>query len=45
MPKKILRAILDTFVLLLTGKGRLADEAVEAGLLDYSGQERDRYGR
>ena len=45
MPKKILRAILDTFVLLLTGKGRLADEAIEAGLVDYSGQGRDCYGK
>lgn len=36
MLKKILRAILDTFVLPLTGKGRLADEAIENGLADYS---------
>lgn len=35
--KKILRTVLDAIVLLLTGKGRLADEAIEAGLVDYSG--------
>lgn len=29
----------------LTGRGSIADEAVDAGICDYSGQGRDSYGR
>lgn len=39
--KNILKRIGDWIVFLLTGKGRIADEAIEAGLVDYSGQGRD----
>ena len=42
---KILKNILNWFVFSLTGKGELADEMVEAGLIDYSGQGRDEYGK
>lgn len=42
---KILKNILNWFVFLLTGKGEIADEAVNAGLIDYSGQGRDEFGK
>jgi hypothetical protein len=42
---KILKNILNWFVFLLTGKGKLADEMVDEGLIDYSGQGRDKYGK
>ena len=42
---KILRNIWNWFVFLLTGKGEIADEAVNEGLIDYSGQGRNEYGK
>ena len=42
---KILKNILNWFVFLLTGKGELADEMVDEGLIDYSGQGRNEYGK
>jgi hypothetical protein len=42
---KILKNILNWFVFLLTGKGELADEMIDEGLIDYSGQGRDKYGK
>lgn len=42
--KRILKRILDWALFLLTGKGEIAREGVDAGILDYSGQGRDRYG-
>ena len=42
---KILRNIWNWFVFLLTGKGELADEMVDEGLIDYSGQGRNKYGK
>ena len=42
---KILKAIGNLFVFLFTGKGEIANEMVDAGVLDYSGQGRDGYGR
>ena len=42
---KILKNILNWFVLLLTGKGELADEMVESGLISYEGQGCDKYGK
>lgn len=42
---KILKNIFNWFAFLLTGKGEIADEAVNAGLIDYSGQGRDEYGK
>lgn len=41
---KVLKAIFDWVILLLTGKGALADEAIEAGIVSYEGQGRDKYG-
>ena len=35
---KILKNILNWFVFLLTGKGELADEMIELGLISYEGQ-------
>jgi hypothetical protein len=35
---KILKNILNWFVFLFTGNGEIADEAVNNGLIDYSGQ-------
>ncbi len=43
--KQRLKRILDWILLLLTGRGPLADEAVDNGICDFSGQGRDRYGR
>lgn len=42
---KILKAIGNEIVFLLTGKGKVANEMVDEGLIDYSGQGRDGYGR
>lgn len=37
--------IIDIIIFALTGKGDIADEAVKEGLIDYSGQGRDEFGR
>ena len=42
---KILKNVLNWFVFLLTGKGELANEMVDEGLIDYSGQGRNEYGK
>ena len=42
--KHYIRRFLAWVVFILTGHGEIADEAVEAGILDYSGQGRDSYG-
>lgn len=42
---KVLKAIGNEIVFLLTGKGELANEMVDEGLIDYSGQGRNRYGK
>lgn len=42
---KILKNILNWFVFLLTGKGELADEMIELGLISYEGQGCDKYGK
>lgn len=42
---KILKNILNWFVFLLTGKGEIANEAIENGLVSYEGQGRDKYGK
>ena len=42
---KVLRTIGNWILFLLTGKGELADEMVEAGVIDYGGQGRDPHGR
>jgi hypothetical protein len=41
---KVLKRVLDWVVFILKGKGEIANEAVEDGLIDYSGQGRDKYG-
>lgn len=41
----VLRRIWDAFMFVLTGKGACADELIEAGLIDYSGQGRDKFGK
>lgn len=43
--KKFLKRVADWFVFLLTGKGPIADEAVDNDIVDYSGQGRDKYGK
>lgn len=42
---KVLRAIGNFIVFILTGKGELAEEMVDAGVIDYGGQGRDPHGR
>ena len=42
--KKAVKNILDWVVFILTGKGDIADEAVSSGLIDHSGQGRDKNG-
>lgn len=42
---KTVKRIIEWITFLLTGKGKIADEGVDAGVLDYSGQGRDKYGR
>ena len=43
--KRALKTIGNWILFLLTGKGPIADEAVEEGLIDYSGQGRDKHGK
>ena len=40
--KKIMKKILDVIVFIMTGK---SDDAVDAGVCDFSGQGRNKYGR
>ena len=42
--KYILKRIGDWLMFLLTGKGEIAKEAVDADICDFSGQGRDKYG-
>lgn len=42
---KTLKNILNWLGLFLGFKSELTDEAVDAGICDFSGQGRDRYGR
>lgn len=42
---KLIKRILNWFMFILTGKGPIADETIEEGLIDYSGQGRDKYGK
>lgn len=43
--KKFFKKLADIFTFILTAKGPVADEMVEAGVLDYSGQGRDKNGK
>lgn len=42
---KTLKKILNCILFIFTGKGPIANEAIEEGLIDYSGQGRDKHGR
>jgi len=42
---KVLKRIFDNIEFVLTGKGTIADEAIDEGLISYEGQGRDKYGR
>ena len=42
---KILKSVLDWLVFLLTGNGKVAEEMIDEGLIDYSGQGRNKYGK
>lgn len=44
MFSKLIHRFIDFVILLLTGKGNLAREAVDQGVCDFSGQGRDKYG-
>ena len=43
--KKRMKRILDWIIFIFTGQGAIAEESVDAGICDFSGQGRDRYGR
>lgn len=43
--KKILKAIGDEIVFLLTGKGDAVKDLIDDGAISYEGQGRDQYGR
>jgi hypothetical protein len=40
-----MKTVLDFIVFLFTGKGDYVKDAIEAGLVSYEGQGRDKYGR
>jgi hypothetical protein len=42
--KKFLKKFIDVLMFFFTGKGTLANEMIEQGLLSYEGQGRDKYG-
>ena len=43
--KKVLKSILNWMMFILTGKGEVARKSVDDGIIDYSGQGRDKYGK
>lgn len=42
---KALKKMADWLVFLMTGKGKVTDEAVSDGIVDLGGQGRDKYGK
>lgn len=42
---KTIKTIIDVIVYMITGSGDIAAEMVSAGVLDYSGQGRNQYGK
>ena len=40
-----MKKVLDFIVFLFTGKGDYAKDTIDAGLVSYEGQGRDKYGR
>lgn len=43
--KKFFKRVADRLIFLFTGKGEIGKEAADEGLVDYSGQGRDKYGK
>ena len=43
--KKVVERIINWIVFILTGKGKIANEAIDEDLIDYSGQGRDKHGK
>ena len=43
--RRFLDKVMNIILFILTGKGPIADEAVNEGLVDYSGQGRNKYGK
>ena len=42
---KVIKSVLKWLQFFMTGKGEVADEAIREGLIDYSGQGRNEFGR
>ena len=42
---KTIKTIIDAIVYMITGSGDIAAEMIDAGILDYSGQGRNKYGK
>ena len=40
-----MKKFFDIILFLLTGKGEVANKAIEEGLISYEGQGRDKYGK
>ena len=40
-----MKKVLDFIIFLFTGKGDFAKDAIDAGLVSYEGQGRNKYGR
>ena len=40
-----MKKFLSWIIFFLTGKGEIANKAVDEGLIDYSGQGRNKYGK
>lgn len=43
--KNVVKTFWNWLVFLFTGKGEIADNAVDDGLINHGGQGRDKYGR
>jgi hypothetical protein len=43
--KKFFKRVADWLIFLFTGNGEIGKEAADEGLVDYSGQGRDKYGK
>ena len=41
----MMKAIIDLIIFIFTGKGAITDKAVDEGLVDLSGQGRNKYGK
>jgi hypothetical protein len=45
MMKRFLKMVVDVVLLLCTCRGKIADDAVKEGYIDFSGQGRDKHGK